>query len=437
MLSRQLRRCIRSLPSASTVYRPRASLCRAPIATSACTRSNSIIEGVQHDPDRKHMSALVPLDYRRGVIRVSGEEAHSFMQGFTTNDIRQLQVGNDQMYTAFLNYKGRVLFEGHISVAAEDRGVLYIDCEKHFVKPAIKHLEKYRLKNDVRFDDVSEDYGVFAILPYGTVGFGSLPTDTLKAARSVIGNGSAYHDKRSMCLGARLIAPKDVEDKLLNEANVEKVDRRVYELSRWLMGCPEGGEVTGSIALEWSLPQLMGISFHKGCYVGQELMARTNFQGQIRKRVLPVLLTDQEKPHAYAWHSGVAEPNIPTVERTNFGLGSDIVHFPSFEEVRLPSLESLPASQSDTSVVTSTGKKAGKLLATIGDSNLAFANLRLRHIKGTLSVHSVSESPLGGTMDDPLDLLLGESEGTSVRPVIPPFWGEIAAAVVEQSQHQE
>lgn len=158
-------------------------------------------------------------------------------------------------------------------------------------------------------------------------------------------------------------------------------------------------------------------------------------QGQIRKRVLPVLLTDQQQPHAYAWHSGVAEPNIPTVERTNYGLGSDIVHFPFFEEVRLPSMDSLPASQSDTSVVTSKGKKAGKLFATVGDSNMAFASLRLRHIQGTLSVHSVSESPLGGTMNDPLDLQL-ESEEKAVRPIIPPFWGEIAAAVVEQAQQE-
>lgn len=144
------------------------------------------------------------------------------------------------MYTAFLNFKGRVLFEGHITVAAEDKGVLYIDCEKRFVKPAIKHLEKYRLKNPVQFDDVSEDLGVHAVLPYGTVGFGSLPYETLRAAKSAVSKGSVLHDKRSMCLGARIIAPPDIESKLKEQADIDRVDERVYELSRWLMGCPEG-----------------------------------------------------------------------------------------------------------------------------------------------------------------------------------------------------
>lgn len=151
--------------------------------------------------------------------------------------------------------------------------------------------------------------------------------------------------------------------------------------------------------------------------------------------MLPVILTEEKSPKAYAWHSGVAEPNLPTNERTTFGLGSDIVHFPMIDDLRLPSRESIPAAENnEAAILLSSGKKAGKLMTTIGDSNMGFANLRLNNVRGTLNAHSVKESPLGGTMDDPLDLSVEES-GKGVRPVIPPFWGEIAAAVVEQNQN--
>ena len=73
-------------------------------------------------------------------------------------------------------------------------------------------------------------------------------------------------------------------------------------------------EVAGSIPLEWALDRLHGVSFSKGCYVGQELTARTHFQGMIRKRVLPVIVApagDSTAEHS----ANVADPATQVVWR--------------------------------------------------------------------------------------------------------------------------
>ena len=68
--------------------------------------------------------------------------------------------------------------------------------------------------------------------------------------------------------------------------------------SRWLAGVPEGVETQGYMPLEWGVDYLNGVSFRKGCYLGQELMARTHFTGQVRKRAMPVLLLPAHAPPA-------------------------------------------------------------------------------------------------------------------------------------------
>jgi len=68
------------------------------------------------------------------------------------------------------------------------------------------------------------------------------------------------------------------------------LSQQEHYCSRWLAGVPEGIEAQGYMPLEWGVDYLNGVSFRKGCYLGQELMARTHFTGQVRKRALPVLL---------------------------------------------------------------------------------------------------------------------------------------------------
>jgi folate-binding protein YgfZ len=89
-------------------------------------------------------------------------------------------------------------------------------------------------------------------------------------------------------LGVRLIVPRDVAMSALGFA---PADESVYDRLRLSLGVPDGSRdlvIEKSILLEAGFDELNGIDWQKGCYVGQELTARTRYRGLIKKRLMPV-----------------------------------------------------------------------------------------------------------------------------------------------------
>jgi hypothetical protein len=118
-----------------------------------------------------------------------------------------------------------------------------------------------------------------------------LPADL--GAATPFGDGIAYVDPRLAELGARLILPRSAGTRALEDAGLAQAEPADYDRLRLSLGVPDGSRdlpIEKAILLEAGFDELNGIDWDKGCYMGQELTARTKYRGLIRKRLMPVKL---------------------------------------------------------------------------------------------------------------------------------------------------
>lgn len=243
----------------------------------------------------------------------SGADAAKFLQGLTTNDIHHLKHANDSQFTCFLNNKGRALAEATVSLAAERRAsgadagapapapLYLLDVHAAQKDEMLKHLKTYKLRSKVDILDLSASHAAAAAVPTdpfslsegarnsrSTRDTDAILTHVRQAADSKDAPFAVYRDPRATRMGVRTILPRDLHLPSLQSLPLPHAPELEYHALRLLLGIPEGREAADMVPLEWNLSFLNGVSFDKGCYVGQELMARTHFRGLIRKRVLPV-----------------------------------------------------------------------------------------------------------------------------------------------------
>lgn len=223
----------------------------------------------------------------RGVVQVSGRDALRFLQGLVTNDIHEI-CGPDAPSVspaAFLNGRGRLLF-GTLMHRAEDNRYL-IDLDTSRVPALIKHLTQYRLRAKVDVADVSADHAVWSIV-------GATEADAVESQAA--GRGVVFYDPRLAALGKRAIV-----DAGFGGFDMPAGDESAFTRVRIVNGVPDGCDFDDTpLPLDLAFHLLRGVSFNKGCYLGQELTARSHFTGVLRKRVTPVAVlpagTDTERP---------------------------------------------------------------------------------------------------------------------------------------------
>jgi len=215
----------------------------------------------------------------RGVVRISGDDARDFLQGLISNDIHR--VGPDRaIFAALLTPQGKYLFDFFI---AERDGALLLETERARIDTLIKRLTLYKLRAKVDISDVSDDWRVVALWGEGALGaLGLAEAGTATAA----GDGIAFADPRLEAAGARLLlAPGDP----LPDGDEAGSD--AYDAHRLALGLPDGSRdmvLEKSILLESGFDELHGVDWKKGCYMGQELTARTKYRGLVKKRLVPV-----------------------------------------------------------------------------------------------------------------------------------------------------
>jgi folate-binding protein YgfZ len=197
----------------------------------------------------------------RAVIAVSGPEARGFLQGLITNDIERLAPGVG-IYAALLTPQGKILFDFLI---AEGDGAIQIDCPADSRDALLKRLKMYRLRAKVEIEP-RDQLGILVDI------------DSRAALR-----GITFHDPRLAALGRRTLGAR---------AEMPEVPdgSAAYRAHRIDLGVPEGADFGQDkmFALDAGLDELHGVSFEKGCYVGQELTARMKHRGTARKRLLVV-----------------------------------------------------------------------------------------------------------------------------------------------------
>ena len=117
------------------------------------------------------------------------------------------------------------------------------------------------------------------------------PRETHEGAARAFGGGIAYVDPRLAALGVRLALPRAAGEAALAALGFAPAEAADYDRLRLALGVPDGSRdlpVEKAILLEAGFDELNGIDWQKGCYIGQELTARTKYRGLIKKRLMPV-----------------------------------------------------------------------------------------------------------------------------------------------------
>jgi tRNA-modifying protein YgfZ len=206
----------------------------------------------------------------RGVVSVTGADSEKLLQGLVTNDLDDLASG-EARHAALLSPQGKILFD--FFVIRQGDGYL-LDVARTKTGDLIKRLSMYKLRADVGITDVSDSFIVYAA-------WGS------DAKKSAEGHGISFADPRHLSIGLRLLSE--------SAAPIPGADgdaSHTYDALRVQLGVPEGGkdyQFGDTYPHEANFDLLNGVSFAKGCYVGQEVVARMQNKTIVRKRTIKIL----------------------------------------------------------------------------------------------------------------------------------------------------
>ena len=217
----------------------------------------------------------------RGVLAVAGPDRASFLQGLVSNDTLRVGAGC-AVYAALLTPQGKYL---HDFIMVEHDAAIWLEGEAARLGDLKRRLSIYRLRSKVTLDELS-DLAVAAIFDAAALGLPGEP-----GAARPLGDGVAFTDPRLAALGARAILSRATIRQTLSAAGATETDFAAYDRLRLGLGVPDGSRdlvLDRSILLEAGFDELHGVEWQKGCYMGQELTARTKYRGLVKKRLFPV-----------------------------------------------------------------------------------------------------------------------------------------------------
>jgi folate-binding protein YgfZ len=215
----------------------------------------------------------------RALIALAGADRTSFLQGIVSNDVEKAREDR-AIYAAFLTPQGKYLHDIFIAVQG-DR--LLIDCESSRRPDLLRRLSLYKLRAKVT---LAEENGLAVGLYFGADALAGLGLPAEAGRSRAESGGVVFVDPRLAALGARAILPPD-------KMPAESGGAADYDRLRLSLGVPDGSRdlpVEKAILLENGFDELNAIDWDKGCYMGQELTARTRYRGLVRKRLLPVAI---------------------------------------------------------------------------------------------------------------------------------------------------
>ena len=244
---------------------------------------------------------LCDLSYL-GLLEIKGADAVTFLQGQVTNDVKLL-TGTNAHYTAYCNPKGRMLA---LFLAFAHNDHLHLQLNRELLAPIIKRLKMYVMRSLVEIKDVSD-----SIIKFGLNGpqaasmlalvFSKVPTadyelvtlDNGAILKLPSANDSPRYEIFSDAANAPLIW-QALKDKC------QLVEKPYWELLEIQAGIPDISLATQ----EQFVPQMLnldilnGINFKKGCYTGQEIVARMHYLGSVKRRTYLAEILSETAPQA-------------------------------------------------------------------------------------------------------------------------------------------
>jgi len=212
----------------------------------------------------------------RSVIAVGGADRVEFLQGLISNDTTKIAPGR-AIWAALLTPQGRFLNDMFVIDGGAD--TLLLETERERAPALAKKLNLYKLRSKVTVEDRSAALDVAVIFGSGA---DKIPP---------IDGAVAFIDPRLPDLGVRVLAPTGTAATLLAAHDLAEASLDSYDALRLSLGAPDGSRdlpVEKALLLESGFDELNGIDWKKGCYMGQELTARTKYRGLVRKRLFPV-----------------------------------------------------------------------------------------------------------------------------------------------------
>ncbi len=251
----------------------------------------------------------------RAVIALSGEDRVSFLQALISNDISTLSPGGAR-WAALLTPQGKYLCDFFVVDAGER---LLLDIEAGRAEDLLQRLRRFKLRAKVGLEILP---GAQVWLGWGAAALAAIGLNQNEGGRLIAG-GVIFADPRLAGLGLRLVALETEAERVLASSGLEAAEFADWDRLRIEAGVPEGTRdlvPEQSILLEAGFDELQGVSWTKGCYIGQELTARTKYRALIKKRLIPVRINGAAPPFGAVIEQGGKEAGEMRSSQGDIGL---------------------------------------------------------------------------------------------------------------------
>jgi folate-binding protein YgfZ len=232
----------------------------------------------------------------RGKLLVRGPEAAEYLQGQLTNDIEALAPG-EGCYAALLDRKGHMQADMRVLRLADDE--VWVDTEAEALPSARRHLEMYKVGREVEVEDVTETRALLSLIgPRGAELSGAPPLP--EHASEELGIEGIDCLAVGTVLGIDLISPAGDAERLraaLAAAGAVEVSPDAVEILRIEAGAPRfGAEMDSSTMPAEADIVATAVNFEKGCYIGQETVARLHYRGKPNRHLRGLRLSAPARP---------------------------------------------------------------------------------------------------------------------------------------------
>jgi folate-binding protein YgfZ len=235
----------------------------------------------------------------RGKVRIAGAEAAEYLQGQLTNEVEGLEPGQGA-YAALLDRKGHV--QADMRVLRLGGGEIWLDLEPEATEPALKHLRTYSIGRELEITDVTGEWAITSLIgpaAPGIAGVEGLSTEHAQRDRDWGGvEVLAVATDLGLDLVTRAEQAEALSDRLV-ASGAEPVSAEAAEILRIESGRPRFGIDFGPehMPAEAGIVE-RAVSFEKGCYIGQEPVARLHYRGRPNRRLVGLRLGAAASPGA-------------------------------------------------------------------------------------------------------------------------------------------
>lgn len=244
---------------------------------------------------------------KRGLIEVSGGEAVQFLDGLITNNMKTLEDGK-QMLAAFPNPKGRLL--AVVGVLRQGNKFLF-ETEEETHQKIHDNLFRFTYAGDFHVRDLTENFACYRFF----------------------GDVNNLENENLFTIAENYFVPledaESFEQKMIENDLVE-IDDELYETLRIENGIPKYNVDMNEETVVPEVGLANAISYNKGCYIGQEVIARIHFRGKVAKELKGLIFEDLSEPSAVA--DGLVGQELKSFDDKNAGTITSIIYSPKFEK---------------------------------------------------------------------------------------------------------